>query len=328
MTNLTAGIACGQEEINMKIAVQTGGISERLGCDETYRIVKEAGFDGVDVNLDHLFGGHEIRAKARSAIFDGPEEDMLASCDRFKLAAEKYGIDNYQAHALFPTVLPFDPNHPDYNEYLISCLKKTIQCTAYIGCKRLVVHPFFFKSAAGKLDPEEEWNLNIESYSKLIGTAKKYDVIICLENMFDSYKGKIYEACCSDIPTACRYIDTLNSIAGERRFAFCLDTGHNLLVGKNIYNSMVELGDRIEVFHVHDNDGSRDQHLAPYMGVLNWDNFVAGLAAIGFNKTLSFETFNIWNVVDNELCPDLMKFIARTGRVFAARAEKLMAERE
>ena len=91
---------------------------------------------------------------------------------------------------------------------------------------------------------------------------------------------------------------------------------------------MAELGDRIEVFHVHDNDGSRDQHLAPYMGVLNWDNFVAGLAAIGFDKTLSFETFNIWNVVDNELCPDLMKFIARTGRVFASRAEKLMAERK
>jgi sugar phosphate isomerase/epimerase len=63
------------------------------------------------------------------------------------------------------------------------------------------------------------------------------------------------------------------------------------------------------------------------MGVLNWDNFVAGLAAIGFDKTLSFETFNIWNVVDNELCPDLMKFIARTGRVFASRAEKLMAEK-
>ena len=306
----------------MKIAVQTGGIEERFGCEETYRLVKEAGFDGVDVNLDHLFRGHEIRNRARSSLLDGPEAEMFAACEKWRAGAKKYGIDNYQAHAPFPSLLPFDPENPDYNDYLIHCLERTICCTAYIGCHRLIIHPFF-TGTPNRLSPDEEWKVNIESYSKLIDAAKKYDVIICLENMFEGYRGKIYEACCSDFKTACDYIDTLNQIAGERRFAFCLDTGHALLVGKEIYNTMILLGDRIEAFHVHDNDGNRDQHLAPYMGVLNWNRFVEGLAAINFDKTMSFETFNVWNTVDNELCPDVMRLIAKTGRMFASRAEAL-----
>ena len=39
-----------------RIAVQTGGPEERLGVDETYRKVKEWGFDAVDANIDHLLG--------------------------------------------------------------------------------------------------------------------------------------------------------------------------------------------------------------------------------------------------------------------------------
>ena len=310
----------------MKIAVQSGGMEERLGIDGTYRMIKESGFDGVDVNLDHLFRGHEIRQHQRSPLFDGPEDAMLESCRPLKESAEKYGLDNYQAHAPFPSALPPDPAYPDYNDYIIECLKKTIQCTAYVGCRRLIVHPFFYGMPI-RLSPAAEWEQNIRSYSALIDAAKKYDVIICLENMFSGYKGKIYGSCCSEIDVACRYIDTLNELAGEKRFGFCLDTGHILLAGKDIYEVMVELGDRIEAFHIHDNNGERDQHLAPYMGILDWDRFVAGLAAINFDKTLSFETFNVWNTVDQELCPDMMRFIAKSGRMFAARAEKLRASR-
>ena len=46
-----------------------------------------------------------------------------------------------------------------------------------------------------------------------------------------------------------------------------------------------------------------------------------GLKAIGYNKTMSFETFNIWNVMDEEIAPKMMKFIAECGRTFARRAE-------
>ena len=305
----------------MNIAVQTGGMQERIGIDSTYRLVKEAGFDAADVNLDHLFGGGNIRRKERSPLFDGPEEELLKAVDPFKTAAEKYGIDNFQAHAPFPSAVPGDP---EYNAYLIGILQKTVKAAAYIGVKKLIVHPFFY-GYGDRLSPEKEREQNINSYSALIPAAKEYGVTVCLENMFTSNRGKIYASCCSDITEAAKYVDELNRIAGEKVFGFCLDTGHILVAGLDIYDSIVELGSRIEAFHVHDNDGIRDQHLPPYMGILDWNRFIKALAAIRFDGTMDFETFNLWNVIDQELAPEVMKVLAKTGRMFARRVNELLS---
>jgi len=300
-----------------KIGVQTGGVEELYGIDKAYHMIKEAGFDAVDVNLDHLLSGGQISKREHVPVFDAEGDECLAYFKPWKDAAEKYGIDNYQAHAPFPCYVAEPSN--GYNDYLLDVLKKTIAGCAYIGCKRLIIHPFFL-GYDQQLDPQVEWDLNIQRYSELIPAAKAYGVTICLENMFTGYRGKRYAAICSDITLACQYIDTLNEIAGERVFAFCLDTGHLLLLGKDVKNAMIQLGDRIECFHVHDNDGEGDLHMPPYTGKLDWDRFVEGLKAIGFNKTLSFETFNILNFIDPALAPSILRFIADCGRRFAQRA--------
>ena len=183
----------------MKIAVQTGGVEERLGLDGAYRLIREAGFDGVDANVDHLMTGQDYKARRIPAFFLGSDADCIAHFKPWKDAAEKYGLDNYQAHAPFPSYV-LDPDHPDFNDALIVMLRKTIMGCDSIGCRNLVVHPFFL-GYRDQMDPETEWRVNIERYSMLIPEAKKYGVTICLENMFSGYRGKLYNACCSDIPT-------------------------------------------------------------------------------------------------------------------------------
>ena len=302
----------------IRIAVQTGGPA-MLGEENAYRVIAEAGFDAVDANVDHLLTGSDIRAHKLSPAFLGSDRECLDYFRPWKENAEKYGLENYQAHAPFPSFLA--DGGDGFNDALVGMLKKTIMGCDYIGCHHLIIHPFF-NGYDEAMDPATEWNVNIERYSALIPEAKKYGVTICLENMFTGHRGKIYEACCSNIDTACRYIDTLNEIAGQKCFAYCLDTGHLLLLGKDIKQAMVKLGSRIEAFHVHDNDGKSDQHLAPYMGVLDWDRFVEGLRAIHYDSVMSFETFNVWHVVDHEVCPQMMSFIAATGRMFARRAQQ------
>lgn len=300
------------------ISVQTGGIEEVHGIDGAYRIIKETGFDAADANVDHLMAYSDIANKRAVPAFSGTDRACAEYFKPWRDAARKYGITNYQAHAPFPSYI-YDPDDSAYNDYLIGMLKKTIVGCDYMDCRHLIIHPFFL-GYDHQMDPKTEWDVNIERYSALIPEAKKYGVTICLENMFSGHRGKVYSACCSDIDTACRYVDTLNDIAGEKCFAFCLDTGHLLLIGKDVKEAMIRLGDRIEAFHVHDNNGMNDQHLAPYMGVLDWNRFVEGLRAIHYDRTLSFETFNIWNTVDKELAPAMMRFIAETGRTFARRA--------
>ncbi|MGI6174416.1 MAG: sugar phosphate isomerase/epimerase family protein [Christensenellales bacterium] len=299
-----------------KIAVQTGGPEEIYGIEECYQIIKEAGFDGVDVNCDHLLSYEDVRKRAHGKAFEGTDRDVLPYFEPWKKGAEKWKLDNFQAHAPFPCYVK---DGGDYNDYLIEVLRKSIIGCDYIGCRNLIVHPFFL-GYQDRLSKEAEWDLNIESYSKLIPAAKEYGVTICLENMFSGYRGKMYNAIGSDASEACRYIDTLNGIAGGEVFGFCFDTGHNLLVGKDIQQTMVELGSRIKTFHVHDNDGINDLHMPPYTGILDWNNFIEGLKRIRFNTTLSFETFAMWRTVDPEIAAHILRVIAETGRMFARRA--------
>ena len=73
---------------------------------------------------------------------------------------------------------------------------------------------------------------------------------------------------------------------------------------------------------MHDNDGRNDQHLFPYMGVMDWDRFVKGLKDAGYKGALSFETFNAIHVIDDELAQDALKFLGSVGRLFVKRIEE------
>ena len=308
-----------------KIAVQTGDLDSFYGIDAAYRMIKEAGFDGVDANLDHLEDTRAARNKIVSPAFspDLSEKEMLEYFKPYLDASKKYGVDNYQAHAPFPSMLTAEKDD-EWDAFLLEVLRKTIIGAAYIGCRNLVIHPFFMDYDHA-LPKDVEWELNIERYSSLIPTAKQYGVTINLENMFVGHNGKLYAAICNDAREAVGYIDELNRIAGEKIFGFCLDVGHSLIVGHDVKQFMLTLGDRINCFHVHDNDGGHDNHQAPYTGKQDWDRFIEGLAAINYNKTLSFETFMATNTVPRELLPELMRYIAACGRYFDKKTEALVA---
>ena len=303
----------------IQVGVQTGGPEKYYDIDESYKLISEAGFDGVDANLDHLLKPDEIGKRMHTPVFDADAKASLEYFRPWKEAAEKHGLQNFQAHAPFPTHMTGDDD--GYDNYLIEVLKKTILGCAYIGCHRLVIHPFYQKYP-DREEPKAEWERNISSYSALIPVAKEYGVTICLENMFSGYNGSIYANCCSDIATACRYVDELNRIAGEKIFGFCVDTGHLLLCKLDVKDAIIQLDDRIECLHVHDNNGLEDQHIAPYTGVMDWNHFMEGLKAIGYDKPMCFETFNIWNKFPKKICPELMRTICKTGRYFVEQIEK------
>ena len=298
-----------------KIAVQTGGTEKLYSVKEAYKRIRDWGFDAVDANIDHVLPCNDIGKGTIPETLIRGGRDCMALFDPWKEGAQEAGLDNYQAHAPFPSCIVDDSLK---NSQMIEVLKNVIRASDYIGCRNLIIHPFFF-GYDRQLRAEDEWDLNIESYSKLIPTARECGVTICLENMFSGFRGKIYAACCSNMTTAAKYVDELNAIAGSEVFGFCLDTGHALLCGLDIEQCMLTLGKRIHAFHIHDNDGLNDKHLAPYMGILDWNRFMRGLKEIDYTGTLSFETFNVWNTVDLRVMDTMMRHIAACGRLFAAK---------
>ena len=149
----------------MKIAVQTGGPEERLGVDATYRLVKEAGFDAVDANIDHLVSGRDLHDRKIPEIFlTGSDKECAERFLPWKEAAEKYGIDNYQAHAPFPSYV-YDENSEEYNDQILTMLRRMIMGCDVMNCRNLIIHPFFL-GYEQQLDPEKEWEINVDRYSR------------------------------------------------------------------------------------------------------------------------------------------------------------------
>lgn len=300
----------------MKISVQTGSIFQKMSIEESFKLFSEAGFDGVDFNINTDYPSRDIAAGKPSELFERDDEDILEFYRPYKETAAKYNIEFSQAHAPFPTYVQNDLG----NEYVLNAIRKSIMVCGYLDCPYIVVHPNFL-GYNEMLTPEQEWAVNIERFSALIEDAKKYRVTICLENMFIVRQSRIYGAICSEMSETNRYIDALNEIAGEKVFAFCLDTGHALLSSKEMYSAIMALGPRLEVLHLHDNDGARDQHLFPYMGILDWDRCLKGLKDAGYQGVLSFETEGGLNAFEPSLAPECLKLLAATGRMFARKLE-------
>jgi sugar phosphate isomerase/epimerase len=68
----------------------------------------------------------------------------------------------------------------------------------------------------------------------------------------------------------------------------CLDYGHAHLMG-DLGEAVETLSGHLWTTHVHDNSGTRDDHLVPYAGTIDWDAAMMATRKIGYDGTLMFE---------------------------------------
>lgn len=307
----------------IRIGVQSGHIFDDSNLEEGFTQLKQAGFDCVDFNIDEQLPGSQIYRGEISGLFTKSTEEILAHYQPHKEAAKRHHIAFGQMHAPFPVYLP---GNEDMNRFLVEVMRKSMAICQLLDCPYLVVHPAILAHELGK---EEEKRVNYAFYRALIPFAKQYGVKICLENMFTVLHGKIREAVCSDFKEAVEYIDTLNAEAGEELFAFCFDLGHATILGKDIRESIRLLGSRLQVLHVHDNNGEEDLHLMPFTYahnwgkdlVTDWEGFVKGLHEIGFSKTVSLETYRVMDAFPKEIRTQALSLLAASARYLANRVE-------
>lgn len=161
-------------------------------------------------------------------------------------------------------------------------MRKSIYATALLGCENIVIHPIMPFGDNSDPDPRRLWDMNLEFFGRLLKTAEEARVAICLENM-------PMKALSNSRPEAIlRFAKELDS----RYFKVCLDTGHCAVFGEQPGDAVRLLGrEYLRVLHIHDNNGRSDQHLMPYLGVIDWEDFAAVLRDIGFDGCASLETF-------------------------------------
>ena len=316
----------------MKLCVQTGDVVDRLGFDKGYGAIKDAGFSAVDWNLDHALKESDLEKGTYkgTCIFEKSLDEVIAHYAEELSYIRKYDLVINQAHAPFPPYIYGDDLSIEYN---ISVYKRMIEYMDYAGCRNVVIHGVKFLPNRDKSISEAmHKELNFKLYESLIPTllACKNPVKVCLENLVVWYKnenGTIgYEhGVCSVPEEAAEWIDELNAKAGKNVFGFCFDVGHANLIGKKPSEFMNVLGHRICAFHVHDNDGLRDRHLAPFTGTIDWNDFCDALKNIGFDGTMDFETYASHNKgldFSEEMGLLWLNTIGKIGQLFIDRVKE------
>lgn len=295
--------------------------------DAVCAMYKANGIDGVDFGFDCYTVGNGFREK----FFSSQSIDELKEFfTPYKEAFKHHGIEVVQTHPPFPTfkfVDGKDETKEAYNARALDAVIKTIELTAFFGCKYAVVHP-----AHGVIDMDlaELKKANMKYYSQLFDVARRNGVTICLENMWNRRNGgAIVDSACSNPYEACDYIDTLNDMAGEELFGFCFDVGHANLTGKNMRNDLCVLGKRVKVLHIHDTDKIEDRHTVPYafigtqnQSVTDYVGFLAGLRDIGYTGDINFEISNAFKVFPSPTHPALCALVSSIGRYFADETTK------
>lgn len=298
----------------LEITVQSGNWYNEEEPEESFRFIRECGFEGIDYNIGKFLMTAQIREGEQSSFYNQSIEEMLEYYKPMKEAAKRNRIKICQTHAPFPLYIM---GKEDFNEYLLMVVDKTCAVCQFLDCPTVVVHPFIYH------DKAVEKEVNLQMYRKMIPSAKKYGIKLCLENLFSNYKGHIIEGACSDAEELCWYIDTLNAEAGEEMFGICLDTGHANLIGKNICEYIKKIGERLTILHIHDNMGHKDSHLIPYTqdtpGGIDWDGFVEGLRHVGYTGALSFETFRGIDALPEDVRMQGLKLVSSIGESFRRR---------
>jgi len=224
-----------------------------LPIKERFALIKAAGFDAVGLWRDDWFGWTGHREYADLARAAG-----LQVVDGHAPFSRDFDIVN----ALWLDNLDGETTYEIYHRAINDCGED--------GVSNLIVH--IADDVSGRcvvLPPNELGGSRIK---RLAETAEKCGVTIALENLGDhSYLAYIFG--CVDSPN----------------LGFCYDIGH-----RNCNEPDVDLlslyGDKLVALHLHDNDGSGDQHLLPFKGSIDWQEQMSKIAATGYSGPTTIES--------------------------------------
>lgn len=131
-----------------------------------------------------------------------------------------------------------------------------------------------------------------ERMKRVLEEAEKQGVNIALENTrFLNYNRYLYEHCPSE------------------RLRFCFDCGHARCFTPG-EDPLGMFGDRLVTTHLHDNDGTADQHRRPGLGTADWDEILGRLKMYP-GVSLNLETE--YSEADREEDISLEEYLARSA---------------
>ena len=241
---------------------------------ESLRQIKQAGFDCIDA---------QGLVNVEGALHSLSDDELYQVAKNAKKMLDSLGLFPSQLHGpwRYP---PQDDDHSMRERWMIFCERAICVC-GILGCKCFVIHPLM-PFGEEDTDPAFSKALNRTFLTNLSTLGEQFGVVICVENMpFGA----------QSLARVAPLLELVKEIDSPY-LRICLDTGHAMCVGDSPADAVRLLGKKyLAVMHVHDNDGTADQHRAPWQGSIDWNDFTNALAEIEFDGTISMElSYRSW----------------------------------
>lgn len=287
----------------MKIASMTSSFyscrdrSEKITYNESIRRLKAAGFEHIDLNL----------ASIDSDLNMFCSDDWESKAHALREEAEKIGVKFIQSHAPYNPKRSFKAFSSEQEEHFREVLMRGQKISEICGVPNTVIHPLAIVEKPLE-DTDSQVRYNYEFYEDFLSACDKAGMCACFENLplgFGTYATQILE---------------LVKAGKNHNVAACWDFGHGQLIyPKRTWSDVDQttgirlLKDRIRAVHVHDNLGKDDNHLLPFLGIIEWEKVLPALKESGFTGDLVFEIKQNANM-PYDLMDNSMKFCADVGR--------------
>ena len=157
---------------------------------------------------------------------------------------------------------------PATRKYSIDLFLEIFEIASELDIDVVTIHP-------GHIGPIQSYDkarvekLTRKSLEEISSHAREFSTTIALENMPDM-RG-----------TICRTADEMKRMLDSLDIRMCLDVGHANIAGQ--MRELLDLGPQFSNVHVHDNDGTKDQHLELGKGNIDFGEVVSGLGGYSGN---------------------------------------------
>ena len=169
-----------------------------------------------------------------------------------------------------------------------------------LRCRDIIVHPV---GPGETQDDAFRRDTFRASAGHLARIAEAADVRFLVENMPPPMFGQ-------DAAMLREIVDGIDSPG----LGLAYDAGHANVTGRPVA-VVHDMGPRLWGVHLHDNDGTEDDHLLPGMGTLPFDDVAAALAEVQFAGTFMLEIYRDTWEVRRDLTPERLDDINRLRRL-------------
>jgi sugar phosphate isomerase/epimerase len=166
-------------------------------------------------------------------------------------------------------------------------LKQVFDLVPFFRPLSVVCHPSYDQKYYVSIEPL--WLENsIDTWRKFLKMAEEMNTVIALENVYER-----------DSHHLCLLLQALPS----PRLCFCFDTGHFNVFSRMLLETWIKnIGPRIGQLHLHDNNGTFDEHLPVGKGTFPFQEFFRMIREQERNPIITLESHtekDLWQMIEN-----------------------------